>query len=339
MKRLGLIPALLVAVLAAGGALAQDNKKDGVTLVQKGGATTRVTGTVLSETWKGVELDKNGDGQADASYDIDQVLRVEYARRPQYLTEAQKLSYPPRELIDKLTRAYNDDSTPMNVLQHAYYLIAKSWAELAKADPSQLPKAVDAYNKLFTKMPDTRYAVSGRIELGSLQLSFGKPDQAVATFRTLAEGGFGPAVTRRGRLLMARAQLSGGSYEDAERSLTLVAEGLKMNETEMAQEVKLLKSRSLVGQKKFDEAWRGITEILAQNPSKKTLAMAYGVMGDYFAAKDDHRTALTAYLKVPLMYGEADAVEKAEAVRQAGEMLKKLGRAKDIELLTKAPGE
>ncbi len=340
MKRaMRLIPALLLAVLlAAGAAFAQDSQKDAVILVQKTG-TSRATGTVLSETWKGVELDKDGDGRADVTYDIDQVVRVDYGKFPRYLLDARLLKSKPKELIEKLSRAYADDATPMKILQHAYYDLAKVYADEAKADASQLPKAVDAYNKLFTKMPDTRYAVSGRIELGSLELGLGKNDQAVATFRDLAEGGFGPSVSRRGLLLMARAQLSGGCYEDAERSLTKVAEGLKMDETEMAREVKLLKGRSLVGQKKFDEAWRAVAEVLALNPSKKTLAIAYGVMGDYFAAKGDSRAALTAYLKVPLMYGEADAVEKAEALHQAAEMLKKLGRAKDVDLLTRSAGE
>lgn len=329
---------LLAAALAAQSAWAQGNTRDRVTITQRGG-TTSVTGTVLSETWKGLELDKDGDGRADVVYEIDQVVKVDYVKLPRYLLDARLLRSKPKELIAQLMRAYNDDATPARILQHAYYEIAKACANEAAADPAQLPKAAEAYNKLFAKTPDTRYAVTGRVELGMLQLGMGKPEQAIATFRELADGAFGPAVARRGRLLMARAQLSSGNYADAERSLTLVAEGLKMNETEMAQEVKLLKGRSLVGQKKFDAAWATVNEILAANPSNKIVAMAYGVMGDYFAAKGDFRAALLAYLKVPLMYGDADAVENAESTRQACEMLKQLGRAKDIDLVPKLAGE
>ena len=337
MKRpTAVVMPLALLAMFAGTVFAQDQKKDTVTVAQKGG-TKRYAGIVLAETWKVVEIDTSGDGRSDASFPIDEVTNVNYYNIPQYLMETQKLSFSPKEIVDKLTRAYNDDITRKPILQHAYYQLAKAWVAQAQADATLLPKAVEAYQKLFTKFPDTRYAVTGRTELGNLLVSLGKPEQAVAPFKELADGAFGPAAAQRGKLLMARAQMAAGRNEDAEKSLTELSQTTKMD-VEMTQEVSLLRSRSLVGQQKLDDAWRAVQEVLKGAPSPKVLGMAYGVMGDYFAAKENYKAALAAYLKVPLMYGEADVVERTHAADQAAAMLQKLGRAKEIETLKKATG-
>ena len=339
MGRLKLTLLLLVALGTTGGPLcAQQGNQDVVVLADTKG-TQRVTGTVLKETWQTVEVDRAGSGKADVAYETDQVRRIEYANQPRYMIDARLLKRNPKELIDKLSRAYVDDSTPNYVLQHAYYQIAATYAELAKTDAAMLPKAVEAYDKLFSKIPDTRYAVTGRIELGNLLLDKGQGDQAIKQFKILADGGYGPKVARQGKLMVARMQMSLKQFDQAEKLLSDLATGGVGESAEFAQEVKLLRSRSLVGHKKFEEAYRDIQAVLADKPTERMLGMAYGVLGDLFAAKGLYKTALTAYLKVPMMYGAADDTEKVLAVEQACLMLEKLGRAEEARTLKKQLGE
>jgi len=251
------------------------------------------------------------------------------------MLEAILLKRKPKELVVKLRRAYNDDATPKHVLQHAYYQITEAYAAQARTDPGVLPQAVAAYERLFRDIPDSRYAVTGRVELGNLLLAQGKAEQAVRQFNALATGNFGPEVTRRSKLLVARVEMSLKRYDRAETLLAELAGSTGPKEVGLSQEVKLLRSRALVGQQKFDEAYRGVEAVLAANPSKKVLGMAYCVLGDLFAARGLYTTALTAYLKVPLMYPEADAPEGMRAIEQARKMLRKLGRTEEAKTLDK----
>ena len=95
----------------------------------------------------------------------------------------------------------------------------------------------------------------------------------------------------------------------------------------LTQEVKLLGARSMVGQGKYDEAYRAVTGVLSGKPSGKIRGMAYCVLGDLFAGRGQPKIALTAYLKVAMMYPETDSAERARAGKEA------------VRLLTEPPGE
>lgn len=328
---------LLLTVLAAAlwtEAVWAQRRKDRVVLQEKA-RTRRITGRVLAETWKSVKLDKDDDGVADETYEAERVRRIEYANRPRYILEAILLKREPRKLIVKLARAYVDNVTPKHILQHAYYDIAAAHARLARTDATELPKVLEAYGKLFGEIPDTRYAITGRIELGNLLLELGKGDEAIRQFEVLATGKFGPEIAQVAKLRVARAELALKRFDRAEKLLSELATSTKGTHPELSQEVKLLASRSMVGQKKFDEAYRSISGVLSEKPSRKILGMAYVVLGDLFAERGQHRTALTAYLKVSLMYPETDSVERSRAYKQAARMLEKLGRADQAKELRK----
>jgi tetratricopeptide (TPR) repeat protein len=335
MKRFGIIlAAALAAGLLAGPSWAQE-KKDTVILRSR----VVVSGYVLKEDWKTVEIDKSGSGRAEVSYPTDQVDRVEYGNRPRYLLDAKLLkTTKPKDYIATLSRAYSDDSTKPFILQHAYHDIAVAYEEMARTDPSMLPKAIEAYEQLFKRVPDTRYSITGRTDLGNMLLAQGKVDEAIRVFQELGNGTFGPKVAQDGKMMIARAELMNKRYEDAEKLLTQLSAGVKMQETELSQQLKLLRCRSLVGQKKLDEAYRGIDEVFAEKPSQKNLGTAYCVLGDVLAARGNYKAALESYLKVPLMYPDADAPEKAQAVKQAVAMLEKLGRAKEAGSVKKLVG-
>jgi len=335
MRRLQIILAMLVTTALAAGPVFAQQRNDIVVLQGKTG-TQKVSGRVLAETWKSVLLDRDHDNRADVEYDAAQVRRVEYGNRPRYMVEAILLKRKPNELIAKLTRAYVDETTPKYVLQHAYYDIAAAYAELADKDADELPKAVQAYERLFRDIPDTKYAVTGRIELGNLLLGAGRTEEASRQFKALADGPFGEKVAREGKLMTARAELALKRFDRAEKLLAELATSAKAEDAESLQEVKLLRSRSLIGQKKYDEAYKNVETVLSEGPSNKVLGMAYCVLGDLFAERAADETALTAYLKVLVMYPETDAAEAGRARKQACLILDKLGRTEEAETLKRS---
>lgn len=313
-------------------------RKDRVVL-QEATRTRRISGRVLEETWKEVTVDTDDDGVADNTYEADRVRRIEYANRPRYMLEGILLSRKPAQLIVKLSRAYVDDATPRHIRQHAYHDIAEAHAKLARTDASELPKAVEAYEKLFREIPDTRYAVSGRIELGNLLLEMGKGDQAVRQFNALTSGKFGRENARLGKLRVARVELALKRFNRAEKLLGELEASAAGTSAEVDQEVKLLRGRSMVGQAKYDEAYRTVTGVLSEKPSGKVKGMAYCVLGDLFAGRGKSKTALTAYLKVSMMYPETDSTERARAGKEAVRLLKELGRTEQAGELAKQLSE
>ncbi|HUW56338.1 MAG TPA: tetratricopeptide repeat protein [Planctomycetota bacterium] len=336
MRRLTtVILAVVVGVLTAEVLCAQE-KKDQVVL-QEEARTRRISGRVLEETWKTVTVDTDWDGVADGIYEADKVRRIEYADRPRYMLEAILLKRKPPELIVKLGRAYMDDATPRHIRQHAYYDIADAWARIARTDVTELPKAVEAYEKLFREIPDSRYAVTGRIELGNLLLEMGKGDEAIRQFEALTSGKFGAENARLGKLRVARAELALKRYDRAEKILSSLATSTP--DVELNQEVKLLSARSMVGQGKYDEAHRTVTAVLAQKPTEKVRGMAYCVLGDLFAGRGQPKVALTAYLKVSMMYPETDSTERARAGAQAVRLLEELGRTEEAKELKRSLSE
>ncbi len=337
-----LLAALLAAAFTPGVASAQ-MKKDTVILNKKVGDRKEYSGRVLSEDWKTTELDTDGDGRADKTFQTADVDHIEYNvdHQPKYMVEAKLLkTKDPKQYMEKLSRAYNDDATPKFVLQHAYYNIARTATDLAKTEPAMAASAIDAWQKLFARVPDTRYSIAGRQELGAFLLAQGKNDAALKAFKELADGPYGPAVAQSAKMMMARTEMESKHYPEAERLLTQAAAGIKLTDTEALQEVKMLQCRAIIGQKRLDDAYAMITATLGEKAApNKTLGMLYSVMGDYFAAKGNYKAALTAYLKVPLMYPETDAVEKASSIRLACSMLEKLGRGKEVEGVKKLAGE
>lgn len=334
MRRLRFILLTLLATLVAAPSVCAQERKDTVRY-RRGDKIHRVSGRVLRDTWQSVDVDTDEDGEVDQRIPGAQVRQVTYGKLPMYILNANlQKSRNPKKFVEVLTEKqsiYDDATTPKGVLQYAYYDVALACARLARAgEPGMLAKTEQAFGKLFTDIPDTRHIVNARLELGKLCLELGESEKAVRQFKTLAEGNYGPKVVLLSKLMAARVDLSLKRYADALATLrTIRATGA------LAEEVELLHCRALVGQKKLDEARTRTVKVLSNTESRKVLGMAYCVLGDYFAARGRHETALTAYLKVLLMYGDdTDTADRSRALKEAKSMLARLWRAaeaKDLE--------
>ena len=329
----------LAAVLAAT-SVAYAQERDDTVRYRSADKIERLSGHVLRETWRSVDVDTDDDGRADYTIPGEQVRQVTYGNIPLYILSAglQKTRNPGKfaEMLAGPKGIYEDTTTPKRVLQHAYYDVALAYAHLAReGEPGMLAKAEQAFQKLFTDIPDTRYIVEARLELGKLYLEMGESEKAVRQFKLLSEGDYGPQVKLLSRLMAARVDLSLKRWSDAEATLA----SIRVTGA-LAEEVELLRCRVLVGQGKLDEAGRRAADVLAKTESRKVLGMAYAVLGDYFAARGRNETALAAYLKVLLMYGEdTDTADRAHALQEAKSLLVKLGRTDEVAGLEKRIGQ
>ena len=111
---------VLVAVAAAfavATASAQD-RRDTVRFTNK----SATSGRVLRDTWRGVEVDRTGNGEADKAYAADVVERVDYGN-PLYVLQAKLKLKDPKELIRWYTvthNVYNDTDLSKGVRQQGY---------------------------------------------------------------------------------------------------------------------------------------------------------------------------------------------------------------------------
>jgi predicted negative regulator of RcsB-dependent stress response len=330
--RITILMTVVLAAALAGTAQAQQPTKDKVLL--KSGQS--VVGVVVTrETWEGVEVEK--EGGAKQTYKYDDVEKVSYGappRTPKYLMDGQLLKREPKKLIDTLSRAYVDDSTPKCIRQHAYILVAQACGDLAKTGKGDVAKAVEAYDKLFTDIPDTCYAVTGRFDLANLLIELGQPDKAVKPLEVIASGKFGAKATREAKLLIAAADVKAKKYAEAEKLFADLAKE-PAEDAEFKQQLELMRCRCQVEQKKLDEGYKGVMAVLAGKPSNKSLGKAYNILGDILAERGRYQEAATAFLKVPYMYPEAGVPEQVYAYQHAMEMFDKLGRAEDVKELKK----
>ena len=205
---------ILVIVLAVTPLLAQRTRRDRVVLTNN----ERVPGKVLKESWKGVELDRDMDGTADVTYRLDEVKEVIYGNLPQYLLDAMLLRSKPEKndaYIATLRRAYFDRSTSKWILQHAYYNLAKRYEKLAARNEEYLLKAQEAYLKLLHDIPETRYALQLRMDLGEMFLYRGQMSKSREMFSALLGKGFGAEVEAKARFRQAQSYLIEGKPDKA----------------------------------------------------------------------------------------------------------------------------
>ena len=323
-----LLTGVLVAALT-GLAGAQQPTRDKV-LLKSGQSIVGVV--VTKETWEGVEYDKDGAKQTVKSDEVDKVSYGAPPRTPKYLFEGKLLTREPNKLIEQLSRAYVDDSTPKCIRQHAYVLVAQAYGDLAKAGKGDPAKAIEAYDKLFTDIPDTVYAVTARLDLANLLMGVNQPEKAMKPLETLATGKYGTKAAREAKLLMAEAAVKAKKFAEAEK---LFAELSKepADDPDFKTQLELMQCRCQVEQKKLDEAYKGVMTVLGGKVSKKSLGRVYNILGDILAGRGRHQEAATAYLKVPYMYPEAGTSEQVYAYQHAAEMFDKLGRPEDVKEL------
>lgn len=323
-------------LIAAGWSWSQSTRRDEVTLTNG----ERLTGKVLSESWKGLELDRDLDGQTDTTYPLKDVKQAVYGEQPRYMLDATLLQSNPeksQEYIDALRRAYVDRVSSKWILQHAYYGIARRYEELAATDEKYVPMALEAYEKLLTDIPDTRYVVQVRTNLGQLFLYRGEMDKARQMLSALLGRGFGDGVEAEVRMLQAQTYLLDNRIDEADKLLDQINAD-RLADGAAKQRLAVLAADVQVARHEYEPAFDALAKVLSQNPDKRICAESYAVLGDLFRLRGRYEEALLAYLRVRFVYGEAEpstGVAPAEPATQARALVgatqcfRKLNRTED----------
>ena len=341
LKRPGVVVLVMLVVVAGGAsAWAQTPPRDRVVLTNG----ERLSGSVLKESWKGIELDKDMDGTADVVYKLEEVEELVYGDRPKYMEEAGKLRGKPEsttEYINTLKRAYFDRATSKWQLQHAYYELAKQYEELSARDDQYLPKALDAYQKLLDDIPETRYALQLRMDLGEMFLSRGELERSRKNFQGLIGGGFGREIETLARFRQAQTYL----LQDDPDGATKVLNQLDAGELDGLNRAKLtvLTAEVLLGRGRYDEAFDALLKVLSRESPRAIQPEVYVALGDVFRVRGRPEDAMLAYLRAYLMYDKVDSVTQARALVGMTKASRRMNRKERVhrfrtELLDRFPG-
>jgi predicted negative regulator of RcsB-dependent stress response len=318
--------AALAVLLLAGGLSAQKAGTDAVQLTAGG---QPVTGAVIKESWRGVEIDTDGDGQANATYPLSQVVKVNYGNDhyPLYLSKAKLLAHAKgkeQEYLDEMQEAYRDRETSPWVLQHAYYDIAQKYMEMAQKEDKYLPLALQAYDKLLTDIPETRYAPEVRLNEANMFFQRGELDEAHKRLAPLYGKGFDPAIEARGLMLDVQILLLGDKPDQAETVLGKVSPTLA--DAHLKSIMIVLRAEVQIAKKQFDPAYQALVKVVADKTDDSVKAEACAALGDLLRLNARPEDALLAYLRAKLMYKDVDPFTQARILVGAIECCDKLER-------------
>ena len=156
----GFMMAAGLVFLALSPAVVRAAGKGDDTVVLKDGR--RMTGlTVLSDGYKTVEADRDGDGEADEHFPAGDIAEISYGDAPaSFLLGAS--SFNAQHLaraIEQLERSLKEEKVRRFWLeQQANYMIGESRRSLAEGDRTLLPKAREAFRRVVVEAPDGRMA-------------------------------------------------------------------------------------------------------------------------------------------------------------------------------------
>jgi len=327
---------LLVAVLA-GTALA-----DEVVLTDK---TKIADCTVLSENAKEVGIDVNADGVADRVVPTEQVATVQYADRS--LEYRQAVLFIESGKYAQAVTAFQAiaKGAPGVSWQATYadYHAAVALQRWAQSDPTKAVEAVKALSAFVSRRADSRFIYPAQLSLAEAYLVQGKFGEV----RRLAEAVVGEKPKtpwgERARLLLAQVKLSQNEAAGAARDFDAVLATVTDKQSPAWAEATVGKGLALLAQDKVDDAERLLGDLIETTKDSSVRARAYNALGDAHFKKGAFAEARLDYLRVVLLYFQADAVEHAKALYQAAECFRRLGdqeRAEALlaELVRRYPG-
>ena len=313
------------SLLLWGGALpAQRAPQDQVQLTT---GRVPVSGTVLKESWKGVEIDTDGDGTANTSYPIEQVVKVRYAASPRYMADATLLASRPgkeAEYIALLQQAYRDKETSPWILQHAYYDIAQKYMQMAQKEEKYLPLALAAFDKLLADIPETRYAPEVRLSEADMFLERGELAEAHKRLAPLYGKNFDAATEARGLTLDVQILLLDDKPDQADAALRKISPALA--DVHLKSIIVVLGAEVQIAKKQYDPAYQTLIRVIADKTDDSVKAEAYAALGDLLRLANRPQDAVLAYLRAKLMYHEIDPFTRGRVLVGAIACFKKLDR-------------
>jgi len=290
---------------------------------------------VLRENAKEVQVDLNGDGAADKSVPSEEVADIQYAGRPVDYLQAQLFvksgSYARAVEAFRVISARAPETSWLAT--YADYYRALALGRWAQSEPAKAPAAVQALSAFVSRHADSRFIYQARLNLAEAHMVAGK----LTEVRRLAE-----AVVREkpktrwafgGRLLLAGVKLRQKDAVGAARDFEAVLAAVKDRRSPLRARATIGKGLALLAQDKLDQAERLLTDLIETTQDGATRARAYNALGDGHFKRGEYAEARLKYLRVVLLYFQADAVEHAKALYRAAECFRRLDEGKRADAL------
>lgn len=292
---------------------------------------------VLKENAREVQVDLDGNGAADKTVPSEEVADIQYADRSVDYLQAELFvksgSYA--RAVEAFQAIAQKAARPSWLATYADYYRAVALERWAASEPAKAPTAVQALSEFITRHGDTRFIYQARLSLAEAYLVQGK----LAEVRRLAEAVVGEKPNTRwahdGRLLLARVKLNEKDAQGAARDFDAVLAAIKDKRSPIWARATVGKGLALLAQDKLDDAERLLMDLIETTQDSATRARAYNALGDGHFKRGEYAEARLKYLRVVLLYFQADAVEHAKALYQAAECFRRLGEQERADALFK----
>jgi tetratricopeptide (TPR) repeat protein len=197
------------------------------------------------------------------------------------------------------------DQTKRNLRADVEFLIARTVAKLALADPAKLEEAAQKLDAFRTANPTSYRYFEALDYLGRVRVAQNDTEKANAVFQLLGEAPW-PEYQMSGKLAAAEMRLSAGQVDEAladyESVLKTSNEGAAGQE--QRRQATLGKAAALSKKQQHDEAAKLIESLIYDLPLDNTQlqAKSYMRLGEVRDAQGKTKEAVLAYLHVDVLF-------------------------------------
>lgn len=301
ISRLGM--AAVLSAVWTGASLAVD-------AVYRKNAATAASGAITSISQTEVVIERGGNKE---TIPANEIIRVRWEGEPARLNIAR--GYEDSGKLDLALETYRSllsDATNANIRTDLEFLIARTQARAALADPQKVDEAIKALEGFKTAHADSFRYYEALSYLGRLYMA--KPDVANARliFTQLGQAPW-PDYRMAAQIFDARLKLQAGDVHGALSAFEQVAAATPAQagpaELSRKYEALLGKATCLTRKEQYAEAAQVLDEVVKQVPADETRiqAEAYVRQGDALQAQGKIKEAVLAYLHVDVLFpGETE---------------------------------
>ncbi len=350
---LTLVAGLSLVLVAGATAYGQTTRRDTVTLTNK-----QILGnvTVLTENYREIQVDTDGDGTADRTISQNDVLRVEYGDAPAAYRQAMasfRLGTQYEKALEEFKTAATSTGVRPWLKDYVGYYMAECLRLQAQSKPAVLDAAVKAHRDALAASPEGPFRDVLLYGLGRLLLVQDKTADAAKEFDTLSRSAVKTEYRQGGQLGLANIQAKEGRLPDAIKLYDVVVQKGEEQSADVYREAVVGKAKAMLALKQHAQGIAFLEEALKKTKSVPLLTEGYATLGDCYydlaesqkdpkEARSTYKEALYAFLHVEVLYSQ-DPDLLAKALFYEGkcfQSLKEDNRAQEkwAQLRSKFPG-
>lgn len=291
---------ILLGAIAVGPLLAAD-------VITRKSTKTPASGTITGSTADGVTIKR---GKKEETVPADDIVKIKWDGEPLRLnlSRSKEASGGLKEALEGYTAALKDSkATKKNLRTDLEYLIARTTAKMALADPDQRDTAIKLLSAFRSANSRNFRNYEALFFLGRVYTAkkdFAKAEEAYTQMQQAKSNDYKMA----GQIALARVQLAKGDVEPALQSFDKVIAIPAKTPGELARrhEALLGKATCLMKQQQYDQAVAALDQVIDLVSPQETQIQAEAFLrqGDCLQAQGKFKNAILAYLHVDLLFAK-----------------------------------